>query len=60
MADHTIPFTIRVPKATLAKLDKLAKRSYRSRSDLARMAIDAVIVNGVDVATPVAGKEAGQ
>jgi predicted transcriptional regulator len=54
------PVTVRLPSETIAKLDDMAKRTYRKRSDLLRLAVDAMLEDGAEVADDDAGKEVGE
>jgi predicted transcriptional regulator len=54
------PVTVRLPSETIARLDEMAKRTYRKRSDLLRMGADLILAEGAEVATAEAGKEVGE
>jgi predicted transcriptional regulator len=54
------PVTVRLPGETIARLDEMASRTYRKRSDLLRLAVDTMLEDGAEVATDDAGKEVGE
>jgi len=54
------PVTVRLPGETIARLDEMARRTYRKRSDLLRMGADLILAEGAEVATDDAGKEGDQ
>ena len=59
--EATVGIALRIPESDLARLDEMASRTFRSRSDLIRLAIDKVLNEGAEVSTAAeAGKEVAQ
>lgn len=56
----TIPVSIRLEPEQIARIDELAAKTYRRRSDILRMAVDLVLSHEGCAACPPApaGKEA--
>ena len=56
--ETTVGIALRIPESDLARLDEMACRTFRSRSDLIRLAIDKVLNEGAEVST--AAEEIGR
>lgn len=57
MDDNSVPVTFRLPEETVAQLDEMARRTFRKRADLIRLAVDSILRDGSEVET---GEEAAQ
>ena len=50
------PVTFRIDADTIARLDEMARRTFRKRSDLLRLAVENLLENGAEIETGKEGK----